>query len=188
MQKATTRLLLKGRNRGHCGHILYLERNGRICVALHQIELSIGAGLAFGRCRATIRCTAGAIQTIPTHKSIQGCSRCLKTNPTSNEDGAPSMYSRASIWLSSCKTVSSDFLWVPSFRVMSSKSSALHFWKETGEVGTDQVIHQLIKARLLCWIALALSFPLMETFLLKLHTSIQVMREAWAKVSLLCIA
>ena len=36
----------KGRNREHCGHILYLERNRRICVALHQIELSIGAGLA----------------------------------------------------------------------------------------------------------------------------------------------
>ena len=122
----------------------------------------------FGRCRGTIRCTAGAIQTIPTHKSIQGC-RCLKTNPTSNEDGAPSMYSQASAWLSSFITElhnrwhsSSPINRSNVFEVCDQMHCTIEK-KKTGEVGMDQVIHQLIKAGLLWWIAPALSFLGMET-------------------------
>ena len=75
--------------REHCAQCLDLylarkEEGNRCCTRLSR---TLVPALLWQLCRSTIRCTAGAIQTIPTHKSIQSC-RCLKTNPTSDEDGA----------------------------------------------------------------------------------------------------
>ena len=58
---------------------------------LHQIEPRIGAGLAVaGAAWAPSDALQGQFKLFQPHKSMQGC-RCPKTNPTSDEAGAPSL-------------------------------------------------------------------------------------------------